>query len=126
MIYDNLSEISKRYKESIIEAIDIILSFKIIDLRKIILFGSCARLDITVASDIDLLIVTDKSIRDRIIKSELRSRGEELSTEIVADMVFATTEMIKSSEMKLFEFIRDEGIVLWKDGEFTDEYIQLL
>lgn len=57
MVYTNLSELPDKFKESITEAVEIILSYKIENLKQVILFGSCARLDISARSDIDIAIV---------------------------------------------------------------------
>ncbi|HHT97800.1 MAG TPA: nucleotidyltransferase domain-containing protein [Clostridiales bacterium] len=126
MIYDSLQNISERYKLGIIEAINIILSFKVEGIKQIVLFGSCARFEINISSDIDLLVVTENPILDRILKSDMRSRAEELSSDLKADVVFSTKEMLEESEMLLYQFIREEGILMWKEGVFTDEYKQLL
>lgn len=126
MIYDSLQNISERYKLGIVEAIDIILSFKVDGIKQILLFGSCARFEINISSDIDLLVVTEAPLLDRILKSDMRSRAEELSGDLKADVVFSTKEMLEESDMLLYKFIREEGILMWKEGVFTDEYQQLL
>ncbi|NLZ80186.1 MAG: nucleotidyltransferase domain-containing protein [Clostridiales bacterium] len=126
MVYTELGEMSKRYRNGIIEAINKIIDMNIENLSEIILFGSCAKLDIRVGSDIDLLIVTESDITDRLFKSQIIDNLDDLESGIEVDPVFATEDTLRKSEQRLFAYIRKEGIVMWKDGEYTDEYKQLL
>ena len=126
MVYEKLRDISARYGSGIVKAVNTILSYDIEGLRSIVLFGSCARLNIHVGSDIDLLVVTKDHILDRILKSNIRNDIEELPNGLAADVVFSTVDICRNSDLRLYKDIRTQGIILWKDGEFTDEYEQLL
>lgn len=126
MIYSCICELPDRYKAAIVKAVNLIIKKDITDLKKIILFGSCARLYLHVGSDIDLLIVTKKVIRDRRLLGYLRADLEFLPDEIMGDMVFTTEKRLANSKEKLYEDIRRDGILLWDGGKFTDEYEQLL
>ena len=126
MVYEKLGDMSARYSAGIVKAVNTILSYDIDGLRSIVLFGSCARLNIHVGSDIDLLVVTKDHIIDRILKSEIRNDVEKLPSGLAADVVFSTVDMLNNSDQRLYKDIRIQGIILWKDGEFTDDYEQLL
>ena len=126
MIYSCICELPVKYKAAIVEAVNIITKKDIPELKKIILFGSCARLHLHVGSDIDLLIVTKKVVRDRRLLGYLRADLEFLPDEIMGDMVFATEKRLAKSNEKLYEDVRRDGILLWDGGKFTDEYEQLL
>lgn len=127
IVYDNLSDIPTRYINSITEAIDIILSYSLNELETIILFGSCARLNLHVGSDIDIAIVTKNSITDRSVRGGLRSDLETLSTGIDCDLTLMTTEIMNMMENnRLRDNIKKDGIILWEGGKFTDDYKQLL
>lgn len=128
MIYNNLYNLDARYKASITEAINIILDYKINSLNEIILFGSCARLNIHVNSDIDIAIITSESIHDRSLRGSLRSDLETLSTKIKCDLTLMTNEIMNNQDNinRLRDVIRNEGIILWKDGKCSNDYKQLL
>lgn len=126
MIYNSISELPDKYKSAIVEAVNLIIKRNIPELRKIVLFGSCARLHLHVGSDIDLLIVTDKALNDRRLVSYIRADLEFLPDDMKGDMVFTSKKNFKHNVEKLYRDIRRDGIILWKKGEFTDEYKQLL
>lgn len=127
MVYQDLSELPVRYMDSIVEAVKKILSYSLEDLEAIILFGSSARLNLCVGSDIDIAIVTKKSITNRSIRGELRSDLEDLSTGISCDLVFMTSDIMDAKDdNRLRDNIKTDGIILWKEGNVTDDYKQLL
>lgn len=127
MVYRDLSELPIRYKDSIVESVKIILSYSLEDLEAIILFGSCARLNLCVGSDIDIAIITKNSITNRSIRGGLRSDLEDLSTRISCDLVFMTSNVMKNKDSnRLRDNIKTDGIILWKEGSVTDDYKQLL
>lgn len=78
--------------------------------EKIVLFGSYARMEQKIGSDLDILILTKKEIeRDR--RGELYAVFEENN----ADIVFYTKEIFDKSEKLLVQQIKKEGILLWKN-----------
>lgn len=126
MIYNSIFELPEIYKSAIVEAVNLIIDRDIPDLAHIVLFGSCARLHLHVGSDIDLLIVTNKALEDRLLISYVRADLEFLPDEMKGDIVFTSKDKFESSTGKLHRDIRRDGIILWDRGEFTDEYKQLL
>lgn len=126
MIYKNLEDLPDIYKESIVEAISVVLSYNLSDIISILLFGSCSRLDIHVGSDIDIAVLTKEKLSDRRLSGGLRADVDDLSTGIRADLVILCEESFHSKDNRLADNIKKDGIVLWKGGAFTNDYKQLL
>lgn len=79
------------------------------NLEYIILFGSYARMEQKIESDIDLMAVTSEST-DRLLRGELCSRFEEENI----DLVFYDVDTFRESRCLLVSQVKKEGIVLWK------------
>lgn len=76
----------------------------------IVLFGSYARAEYKVGSDLDILILSDDEI-PRELRGELCSRFEELNS----DLVFYTNDVFYESNSLLVQQIRRDGVLLWKN-----------
>lgn len=126
MIYNCLWELPERYKSTIVESVNLIIKRNVPGLLQIILFGSCARLHLHVGSDIDILIATDKAIKDRRLVSFIRADLEFLPEDMQGDIVFTTKDNLDTNTEKLYSDIRRDGIILWDGGKYTDEFKQLL
>lgn len=92
--------------------IDFIMAQNIKELLYIVLFGSCARLEYNINSDIDLLLITSKEL-SRIKKGEIRSELDKING-ITTDIVFYVKEDFQKSDCLLVRQIKKEGIVLWR------------
>lgn len=92
--------------------IDFIMAQNIKELLYIVLFGSCARLEYNINSDIDLLLITSKDL-SRIKKGEIRSELDKING-ITTDIVFYVKEDFQKSDCLLVRQIKKEGIVLWR------------
>lgn len=92
--------------------IDFIMAQNIKELLYIVLFGSCARLEYNINSDIDLLLITSKDL-SRIKKGEIRSELDKING-ITTDVVFYNKEDFQKSDCLLVRQIKKEGIVLWR------------
>lgn len=79
------------------------------DLEFIVLFGSYARMEQTIKSDIDLMAVTS-GIPDRSLRGDLCSKFEEENI----DLVFYDADVFRKSECLFVSQVKKEGIVLWK------------
>lgn len=88
--------------------IDLLLSSEI-DPTKIVLFGSYARAEYKVTSDLDILVLTDCEV-PRTIRGELCSQFEELNS----DLIFYTNEAFSNSECLFVKQVKKEGILLWE------------
>lgn len=92
--------------------IDFIMAQNIKELLYIVLFGSCARLEYNINSDIDLLLITSKEL-SRIKKGEIRSELDKING-ITTDIVFYVKEDFQKSDCLLVRQIKKGGIVLWR------------
>lgn len=81
----------------------------VIDVERIVLFGSYARAEQVCGSDLDLLVLTKKQT-PRAVQAELRCSFEEEN----ADVVFYTEENFAASDCLLVNNIRKDGVLLWK------------
>lgn len=77
-------------------------------LEYIILFGSVARMEQTIQSDIDLMAIT-AGVPDRLLRGDLCSEFEEEKI----DLVFYDKEVFSKSSCLLVSQVKKEGIVLW-------------
>ena len=122
---DNFMQLPSNFQNGIIQCTNIVLEQNIPDLVSILLFGSCARNEINVMSDIDIAIVTKDIIRDRSIRGSIRSDFEDLNNGLTADAVFTTVEKLSNSNELLYQDIRRDGIILWEDGEYIGDFKRL-
>lgn len=77
-------------------------------IQKIALFGSFARADQKVTSDIDLLFITSGS-EDRYVKGDIASFCDMHN----ADAVFYSEDQFRDSECLFVRQVRKDGILLW-------------
>lgn len=80
--------------------------------EEIILFGSCARNQCKLGSDVDLLVITDretKRVERGLVYSDLCYKLNGVS----ADIVFATRQQYVEDDNKFFENIKRDGKRLW-------------
>ena len=80
-----------------------------IECKKIVLFGSYARMEQKINSDLDIFILSDNQI-SREQRGYLASVFEENN----ADIVFCTTSIFDTSDNLLYRNIRKDGVLLWK------------
>lgn len=78
-------------------------------IQKIILFGSTARAERKVTSDLDILFVT-YCLEDRYVKGDIASFCDIHN----ADAVFYSEDQLRDSECLFVRQVRKDGILLWK------------
>ena len=126
MYYSYLEDLPGRLKRTIVHSVNVILEGGLEDIKSIRLFGSCARLSVNVRSDVDVVVETKNRLENARLIGVISSEADCNDDGVNVDVVFATTEDIEKSNKVLFKEIQRDGIVLWKGGEFTNEYNQLL
>ncbi len=113
---ENYEKLPDRFVEKINHDLQIILNANLPELRKIYLFGSCARGDLRSSSDIDLLIVTAHKLSDRMLAADIRWTLDEPVKGVRTDVVYKNEE----SEWieNVFENVvnRDKKIILEVTG----------
>lgn len=80
----------------------------VVSVEKIILFGSYARAQQTVKSDIDIMVITREPC-DVEIKGDLCSIFDENGS----DLIFYTNDEFEHSNSLLTNKIRKDGVLLW-------------
>lgn len=107
--YENLPE---RFVEKIEHDIKYILNADIPELRKVYLFGSCARGEVRSSSDIDFLIITRQKISDRTLAANIRWTLDEPMRGIRTDIVYKNEE--SENVDSVFEKVvnRDKKLIL--------------
>ena len=80
--YENLPI---RFQNKITHDLDYLIKARIPGLKKVYLFGSCARGEVRSTSDVDLLILTEKRITDRTLSAMIRFGSQTFQREISRD-----------------------------------------
>ena len=107
--YENLPD---RFIRKIEHDICCLLEKDIKGLKRVYLFGSCARGDVRSSSDVDLMVVTERKISDRVLAADIRWSLDEPINGVRTDVVYKNQA---SEEMKnVFENIvnREKKIIL--------------
>jgi len=103
---------------TIIEQVANAISKLDIPLSKIILFGSVARGDHSLASDIDLAVITTETINkaQRNMVARTIAEFETLETLLEINCYYATDELLNNAIhwSDPCTSIRNEGVVLWQ------------
>lgn len=105
-------KLPNRFEAKLKRDIDYLLAYEGLKLEKIILFGSCARGDYKVTSDIDLLVVTTQSI-ERYIRGDIASELDEAIDGVRTDVIFYGREVFETSDSLLMREIRKEGVLIY-------------
>lgn len=102
----------EKIKTKLRSDVQYILDSEIQDIMYIILFGSCARYEYKITSDIDLLIIT-KEETDRYLRGTICSELDALEG-LRTDVVFYTKEQFDKADSVFSRQIKKDGVVLWK------------
>lgn len=103
-----------RYQKKLCYDLKQIEKSEVPKLRKIILFGSCARNQLRVGSDIDLLLLTEENVT-RKLRGELSSDLAEPKDGVSTDLVFYARNDFENSDCLLIKEIKKDGLVLWEE-----------
>ncbi|MGL5675999.1 MAG: nucleotidyltransferase family protein [Cellulosilyticaceae bacterium] len=102
-----------RFSVKLQKDIAYILECNEIEVRQIILFGSCARGTYKVTSDIDLLVITEESV-SRVVRGDIACELDEEIDGVRTDVVFYAREVFEASDSLLCNQIKKEGIILYR------------
>ncbi len=94
---ENYENLPGRFVEKIEHDIRCLLEADIKGLKRVYLFGSCARGDLRSSSDVDLLVVTEQKISDRALAADIRWSLDEPMKGVRTDIVYKNEA---SEEMK--------------------------
>ena len=84
------------------------------DIIAIVLFGSCARNEFKVGSDLDILVITEEKV-SRSVRSDISSELEDDRNGVGTDVIFYTEEEFNQSKSLLISEIKKDGIIIWED-----------
>lgn len=91
---ENYTCLPKRFANKIEQDISYILASNIPGLKGIYLFGSCARGDMRNGSDIDLLVLTEQKLEDRVMAANIRWTLDEPLDGISTDVTFMNSSSV--------------------------------
>ena len=106
-----------RYKRGLLAALRVIYSMNIEGFLYVILYGSCVTGKIKTSSDIDLLIVTEKKLVDRQLRSLIRENVDQTVEllNVTLDIVFYTEQTLRTDQSIFTNNIRKYGKIIRKD-----------
>lgn len=110
------SYLPERFVNKIINDCQCIFNKPIEDLMYIVLFGSCAKGNIDINSDVDLLVITKNPI-DKEIKIDLHYELDEEKEGVSTDVVFYDIETYRQSECLLIREVKKYGKILWRNQD---------
>lgn len=105
-------ELPPRFMDKLRHDLLYLLDYKDIQIKQIILFGSCARGTYKVTSDLDLLILTKDSV-DRYIRGDIASVLDEAIDCVCTDVIFYQEKIFSTSNSLIVNKIREEGIIIY-------------
>ena len=107
--YENLPI---RFQNKITHDLDYLIKARIPGLKKVYLFGSCARGEVRSTSDVDLLILTEKRITDRTLSATIRWTLDEDIEGIRTDVAYTYENAECGSQAFQREINRDKKLLL--------------
>ena len=81
--------------------------------EEIILFGSCARAECVLGSDVDLLVITERQT-SRLERGMIYNDLCYKSYGISSDIVFVSRAQYEEDDSRLLNNVKREGKILWK------------
>lgn len=109
---ENYKNLPPRFTEKIEHDIQYIIKAGLPGLKKIYLFGSCARGEVRSSSDVDLLILTEQRLRNRVLAADIRWTLDEPIKGVRTDIVYQSEETPQSATVFDRVVNRDKKIIL--------------
>lgn len=109
---ENYDFLPKRFAEKIECDLRFLMNAGIPKLKKVYIFGSCARGEVRSTSDVDLLILTEQKIEDRELAADIRWTLDEPRQGVRTDVVYKNEQSENADTV--FENVvnRDKKLVL--------------
>lgn len=121
------TKIPYKFARVVKKGVELIVNLNIDQINEISLFGSCSRGECRYNSDIDLLVITKGDRLNRNITGFIRGELEYADdTDVTTDVIFYDIDVFDRSKERIVDNIKRDKIVLWKEGEYTDEFKELL
>ncbi len=113
---ENYEKLPDRFVEKIEHDLQVILNKDLPGLRKIYLFGSCARGEVRSSSDIDILIVTARKLSDRMLAADIRWTLAEPVKGVRTDVIYKNEKSEETASVFGNVVNRDKKIILEVTG----------
>lgn len=109
---ENYQNLPRRFVHKIEHDIQYLIDAGIPGLKKVYLFGSCARGEVRSSSDVDMLVVTEQKIPDRMLAADIRWTLDIPLDHIRTDIVYWNEETERGNTA--FENVvnRDKKLIL--------------
>nr|WP_307992764.1 nucleotidyltransferase domain-containing protein [uncultured Niameybacter sp.] len=125
MIKKDISQLHlpERFVRKLKQDVAYLLGYPNIEIEQIILFGSCARGNYKVTSDIDLLMITKESL-ERYIRGDISSELEEEVEQVSTDIVFYSNKIFQEADSLFIKQVKQDGIIIYdqKDKSIGGDY----
>lgn len=108
------SYLPQHYQRKLLYDLKQIQGSPIADVCGLILFGSCARNQMKVGSDIDLLLLTGAPV-PQSVRGELSSDLAEEKNGVATDLIFYTLNEFQQADSLFARQIKKDGIMLWEE-----------
>lgn len=121
-----ISKIPYKFASIIKKDVNFLVNLELGQIDEISLFGSCSRGECRYNSDIDLLVITNGERLSRNTTGFIRGELEYIDdTNVTTDVVFYDRDVFNNSKECIVDNMKRDRIVLWRKGEYTDEYLDL-
>lgn len=108
---ENYTHLPERFAGKIEADLTYLLQKEIPGLKRIYLFGSCARGEVRSSSDVDMLIVTEKKIEDRMLISDIRWTLDEKIDGVGTDVAYMNEQSINEKSVFKNQVNRDKKLI---------------
>ena len=120
-------KIPSKFARVVKKGVEFIVDLNIDQIDEISLFGSCSRGECRYNSDIDLIVITKGDRLNRSVTGFIRGELEYVDdTDVTTDVIFYDIDVFNRSKERIVDNIKRDKIVLWREGEYTDEFKELL
>ncbi len=109
---EQYSHLPGRFVKKIDQDLKRVLDAELPGLKKVFLFGSCARGEVRSTSDVDLLILTQHRLTERARASELRWTLDEAVSGVRTDVVYMNMESAEDQSVFHTVLNRDKKLIL--------------
>ena len=109
---ENYCNLPKRFVDKIDFDLTYIEQANIPYLKEVYLFGSCAREEFGEHSDVDLLIVTERKLTDRMLAAQIRWTLDEELNGVGSDVIYMNLESITENTFFKKQVNKDKKLLL--------------
>lgn len=109
---ENYIHLPERFQKKIEYDLDYLVHANIPGLKRVYLFGSCARGDVRSTSDVDLMILTEERLSDRTLAANIRWTLDDPLDGVRTDVSYTYEGAAPVSQVFKKTFDRDKRLIL--------------